>query len=74
MPTNRPTTQEALHRLSTHPTVDIRDTAVLLGQGEATVRKAVDSGDIATIRLGRNFRVLSEPLRKQLALSDTPSE
>ena len=59
---------EATERLMTRATITVYDVMALTGWGETTVRRAIASGDIATIRLGHRIHVLSAPLRRQLGI------
>lgn len=61
---------EALARLNSKATINVYDAMAVLGLGEVTVRRAIENGDIATIRLGHRIHVLSAPLRRQLGIED----
>jgi hypothetical protein len=60
----------AMDRLREHTTVSTYEAMAILEMGEPTVREAIRRGDIASIRLGRNIRVLSAPLRRQLGIEE----
>lgn len=64
---------EAMARLRERTTVSTYDAMAILGMGEPTVREAIRRGDIASIRLGRNIRVLSAPLLRQLGIEEDAS-
>lgn len=49
-------------------TCTIPEAAAVLGQSERVVREAVMDGQIASLRLARNIRVLCAPLRRQLGI------
>lgn len=55
-------------RVNRDATVSVYDAVALTGYGERAIRDAVKRGDIAAVRLGRNIRVLSEPLRRQFSI------
>lgn len=59
---------EALERVRRYPTIDVPTTMALTGFGAAVVRRSVEDGTIASLRFGRNIRVLSAPLRHQLGI------
>lgn len=61
---------EAMDRLLTRATVNVYDVMALTGWGETTVRRAIASGDIATVRLGLRIHVLSGPLRRMLGIEN----
>lgn len=63
----------AMQRLQSNATVSVYDAMSVLQMGEPTVREAIRRGDIASLRLGRNVRVLSAPLLRQLGMSDDAS-
>lgn len=68
--TRRVAHDDALARVMTQATVNVYDAMAVLGFGEVTVRRAIENGDIATIRLGRRIHVLSAPLRRQLGIDE----
>lgn len=63
-----PSIHDAQSRLATSPTVDVYDAGVLLGVGEFSVRRAIDTGELPSIRLGRNIRVPSTAVRRLLGM------
>lgn len=64
------TLEDAVRALHSQPTITVKEAALVLGMGERVVRTAIASGDIEVLRLGRNIRVLSEPLKKRLAIGE----
>lgn len=50
------------------PTVDVPTVGQALGVGRAAVYAAIRSGDIPSIRVGRQYRVPSAKLREMLGL------
>lgn len=65
--------ETAMERLRGNATVSVYDAMSVLRMGEPTVRDAIRRGDIASLRLGRNVRVLSAPLLRQLGMSEDAS-
>ena len=65
-----PPRDDARAKLQSNDTISILETAAVTQYGEQAIRQAVRNGDIAAIRLGRNIRVLSAPLRRQLGIED----
>lgn len=61
--------EDAKMALNTQPTITVAQARLLLGVGDAATRRAIESGEIESIRLGRNIRVVSEPLKKKLGMS-----
>lgn len=69
MSTRFPQLDAARAELDSSPTVSVYAAAVLLGFGEFTVRRAIDSGELPAIRLGaRNIRVPSSAIRGLLGM------
>jgi excisionase family DNA binding protein len=69
-----PDLEEARREVETRPTIDVYTAARLLGVGELTVRRAVDSGQLRAVKLGRNIRVVSAGVRELLGLGPTRAE
>ncbi|WP_022887936.1 hypothetical protein [Agromyces italicus] len=68
--TRNATADDAMQALLTQTTITPDQAARVVGQSGYTVRLAIERGDIASMRLGRNIRVLSAPLRRQLGLEE----
>jgi excisionase family DNA binding protein len=60
--------EEALAALNSQPTITVAQAALVVGHSERTVRESIRDGDIEILRLGRNIRVLSGPLKRKLGM------
>jgi excisionase family DNA binding protein len=55
-------------KLLSRPTISVDDTARVLGTGRNSTYEAVRRGEIATMRMGSRYLVLTAPLRKMLGI------
>ena len=60
--------EEAIAAMKTQPTISVAQARLVLGVSDAIARRAIESGEIEHLRLGRNIRVLSEPLKKKVGM------
>lgn len=58
-----------LEKLLDAPTIDVATTCKVIPCGRSTCYEMIRSGEIQTIRVGRNIRVLVNPLRRKLGLT-----
>lgn len=66
--TARTPLEEAIQAMKTQPTVSVEQARLILGVSDAVVRRAIQTGEVESLRLGRNIRVLSEPLKRKVRM------
>lgn len=67
-PTKSPL-ENAIEAMKTQPTITVAQARLILGVSDAVVRRAIASGEIESLQLGRNIRVLSEPLKRKVGMT-----
>lgn len=60
--------EAAIKALKTQPTISVAQARLVLGISDAVLRRAIAAEEIESMKLGRNIRVISEPIRKMLHL------
>jgi excisionase family DNA binding protein len=58
----------AMDAMNSQPTISVEQARLILGVSDDVCRKAIDAGKIEHLRLGRNIRVLSTPLKRKVGL------
>jgi excisionase family DNA binding protein len=60
------TTAEEVEAIMSLPTCSVEDVAKVLGIGRTQAYRAINTGEIGSIRIGGRVLVPTEPLRQQL--------